>query len=451
MKNLFSGILFLSLAQLAGAQTVSDNLNWTFNQGASTSFTSPDFSLCGGEIVNYTLTSLTSQTMINYSNQINYTSPIKPGVVMPNDPGQVSTQNLPMKLSFKTKVCNLRIHFTDLDNGESLSEFSTSFASATGTTGNWTANGTMNGVTSNSVDNSAGWVQWDVPLDEISFNYFRPSYGYGLVIDSIMFDCCNPVSVCKYDDIVEFINGGYIKPSGVAGANLHVNSNGQAVRSITVNLPTYVSTVSPQCLKCDEGKQGTYGSIIQASAIAGVSAVLEDPLGLGYSRTITWTFNTPTVVDEKIEIIMQFPGTLDLSCCANSVKFCMDVTIQNEDCTSCTYQVCDGYGVKGKSAQTDASTTKGNGMQPAYNDYAEQKSFTLSPNPTSGKVIVELLNESLLGGNLSIYSIEGDEVHKTVVNRMKETLQLGELAPGAYVVTIIVNDQVSSQRLIISK
>lgn len=450
MKKLISSALLLAFVYSAQAQTVNDNLNWTFNQTPATSFTSPKFPFCNGEFVTYTVSSTSGQSMMHASNQLGLPSIVNPGIVIPGSPGSVYSTNLPMTLNFSSEVCNLKVHFTDLDVGENLFNFSTPFTAVNSTAGNFVPDAGMVNIGS-SQNNSAAWVEWSGSLSNITFTYNRPGGGYGLIIDSITFECCNPVPLCKCEHLVNYTDQGTLKSSGAALSNLHISSNGTAVRSICVNLPTYVSTASDQCLKCDAGEQGMYGSIITAGSIAGITPALKDPMGLGYSRTICWTFATPTVVDENVEIQLQFPATLDLSCCNNGVKYCLDVSFLNEDCTSCTYEICNELGTKTKEAATNTGIT-GSAMNPfIYNDFAEEKSFSLSPNPTSGKVVLELLNESFLGGYLTILTLEGQNVYNKTISRMKESLQLSDLIPGTYLVSITANGQLSSQRLVITK
>lgn len=444
MKKIILGALLLFSSQILNAQTVSDNFGWVYNSSPSTTLTSPNFPFCNGNDVNYTITS--GAAMRHYANQISGNPVASPGIIVPGNPAGVSLTNISVSFAFSQPVCNLQIHFTDLDLDESISGFSTPYANVVGTAGNLVPNGTMTTIGS-TVNNSAGWAVWNGSLSSLSFNYNRPGSGYGLIIDSITFECCTPPCRCDHEAILNSIAD--VSASGFTSANVNLNSVGIPVRSICIDLPFFQSNVDEQCLKCNVSEQEKYGTILSAMPINGVTPVLDDPYNLGYSRTICWNFTTPTIVNQDVQIDLQFPEILELSCCKNSVNFCLNATFKNEDCTSCEKQICTKFPAQTKGKETSATTSETHHVW--NNDFAEQKSFTLSPNPSSGKVEIKLLSESFIGGNLNIFDIDGKSVFSGLISRMDETIQLNNLAPGTYLVSIESNGQISSERLVISK
>jgi hypothetical protein len=452
MKKIITGaLLLLTTSSISLAQTVTSNFQWAFsptgNSNANT-LTSPNFLFCGSDSVNFSVTS-SSALICHASNRPGAPSPTTyttPGILIPNDPINVFSNTLPITLNFSKTVCNLRIRFVDIDDDESLKNISTPYSNLVDVLGDIVPDLPSTGVTA-SVDNSTGWVEWTGSLNSISFDYYRPSNGYGIFIDSIMFDCCTVP--CKCDHEATLKNASNPNSSGFSNATVTLNSNGIAVRSICINLPFYKSTADLPCLKCNTEEQAKYGSILSASAIGGVLPTLDDPYGLGYSRTICWNFPSPTVVNEQVLLDLQFPETLELSCCKNSVSYCLNVNFKNEDCTSCEYQLCTLFPEKEKAGKDSDKASVDLQTNTTWNDVAGQMAFTLSPNPTSGNVTITLTDESFLNGQLSILNAEGKDVYHGKVSKMEETIKLTDLTPGVYFVVIKSSEKTSSERLVI--
>ncbi len=247
---LVSLLLFQSL--ISNAQTVSDNLNWV--SGSSVlSTTSPSFNFCNGPIT-YTVTSPIGFMNISTAGNPNYTT----GMITPAyiyDP----SLSIPMAISFSQPVCNLRIRFTDLDGGQNeyLSNISTPYTDLTDMVGHFSNPGNGTQVNS-SMDDARGWVEWDGPITNLTFNYNRPGPGCGLIIDSIIFECCSPppcnqppnpgtnnaLSICSQGSPTDLF------PLLGAGASVNgawTNSTGAAVNMpynpVTMNPGAYTYTV----------------------------------------------------------------------------------------------------------------------------------------------------------------------------------------------------------------
>lgn len=429
-------ILGLVLTSFSFGQTVSDDFTW-IPTDSTNSATSEAFSFCNNQTVTYTVASAGIGFWNVTSNNPSLSGMIMPATILSTVP------TVPMSFSFSQSVCNLRIHFTDLDDNagidaESLSSISPAY---TGLTGNLTDPGSSSTSVVSATENGEGWIEWDGPVTGISFIYNR-ARGCGLIIDSIQFECC---SVCRCDHRASVVSFGSVSQGGFASPTINVNSNGIAVRSISVELPTYVSNVNTNCLKCDPTNQGRYGTISGAQAISGTTGVLYDPLSLGYSRTIRWDFPTPIVVNQNVQLNLRFPPVLELSCCKNDVDYCLNVTFRNEDCTSCEYQVCTKTASQSRAETQDA--------QPKLNDgemlSGQTDLFSLVPNPAKSKVEIMLSDKSLVGGQVIFTNMSGMKVMESKVSRAKETVDVSGLSSGSYLVVISNNGKSYTKTLII--
>ncbi|WP_430405266.1 PKD domain-containing protein [Fluviicola sp.] len=231
-KKILLLCLLLFRTLVSNAQTVSDNLSWVSGSSV-TSALSPSFNFCNGQVT-YTFASSIGFSNISTSGNPNYTT----GLITPSfifDP----SLSIPMSLTFSQPVCNLRIQFTDLDGGQNeyLSAISTPYSGLTDVTGHLSNPGNSTQVNSN-MDNARGWVEWSGPITNLTFNYNRPGPGCGLIIDSIIFECCsnpcqnppnpgtnNTLSICAQGASADLfpllgpgasVNGAWTNPVGMA-------------------------------------------------------------------------------------------------------------------------------------------------------------------------------------------------------------------------------------------
>lgn len=435
-KNTLSLLFGLALTSFSFGQTVSDNFTWVPTDSTN-SATSKQFSFCNNQTVSYTVAS----AGIGFWN-VTSNTPTLSGMIMPATILSTVT-TVPMNFSFSQSVCNLRIHFTDLDDNagidaESLGSISPAY---TNLTGGLTDPGTSSNAVVSPANNGAGWIEWNGPVTAVSFIYNR-ARGCGLIIDSIQFECC---SVCNCNHLASAVSFGNVSQNGSASPTINLNSNGVAVRSISVELPTYVSTVNSNCLKCDLPNQGSYGTILSAQTISGTAGVLYDPMSLGYSRTIRWDFPTPTVVNQNVQLNLRFPPALELSCCKNAVEYCLNVVFRNEDCTSCEYDLCTKGSSKSRSETQDTDAKLNDGEMSS----AQEDLFNFIPNPAKSKVEIALSDKSLVGGQVIFTNMSGMKVMEGKVNRSKEAFDVSGLSPGSYLVVISNNGKSYTKTLII--
>ncbi len=429
--------MLLFLASISHSQVVTDDLNWVSSTPVS-SATSPNFDFCGGSTVNYRITSGTHQFM-NVSGAPN-------GIIIPaNTLTDVSTA-IPINIEFSSEVCNLRIHFVDIDGlqNESITDISPAYSSLTAPF--FDPGSSMDAVDA-TTDNASGWVTWTGTLSNVTFTHSRPGAGFGLIVDSIYFECCNPCP-CPYEVELTAVNS--VEPDGSTSSEVTINTMGEAVRSICIDLPFYVSNVDDNCLKCDPAKTEQFGTIVSAGTISGATGVLHDPHNLGYSRKICWNFPVPTVVNTSVQLDLSFPPVLDLSCCKNSVSYCYDVKFVNKDCSSCEFTVCTKFpqAAAPKAGNPAQQDEQGAVLSP-YNDFIATNGFLVTPNPSDGKVEVQITDETLIGGKLAVSTSAGKTVLTAPVNRTTETFHVSTFSKGTYVVSIENNGHISSTMLIV--
>lgn len=185
MKTLSLIIALASFTQFSSAQIASDNLSWVSTTSV-TSATSPSFNTCSGP-VSYTITSSLGFRNISAAGDPNYTT----GMVTPAaifDP----SLTIPITITFSQSICNVRIRFSDLDGAQNeyLNAISPAYSGLTDVIGDFSNPGNSSQVNAN-MDNASGWVEWNGPITSISFNYNRPGAGCGLIIDSMIFECCS--------------------------------------------------------------------------------------------------------------------------------------------------------------------------------------------------------------------------------------------------------------------
>lgn len=439
MKRIFFAFGLVLCAFSSTAQ-VSDDLSWSPTTATSTA-TSPTFTLCDGSTVNYTITATNQDRFINVTAGGN--GSLLNGIIIPSVTS-IFQPAIPMNFTFTAPVCNLRIRFVDLDGiqGESISGISPTYSNLTGTY--FDPTGLMNSVDA-TIDDATGWVEWTGSVTSVDFIYNRPGTGYGLSIDSVAFDCCNN---CKCDHKVLVNSLGNVNTNGSQSINMGINSLGEAVSSICVELPFYVSSVEDECLRCDVANQELFGTIRGAQPIAGTPAVLYDPLGLGYSRKICWTFTTPTVVNQNIQLDLQFPPVLKLTCCKNKVNYCLDVTIRKPDCTFCEYTVCP-YSPQPKTASNESQSGGSDATTGRYNDHMGENDLSIKPNPASTEIEVELKNSALSNGELTIYTATGALVKTMILNSEKTTIDVSRLEPGLYLLNVRNGELTSSKQFVV--
>lgn len=448
MKNLLLVFSLLTGFYCHGQLTVTDQLNWV-GTGAQTSATSPNFDFCKktNPIVNYTLSTTTG----NFQHVSGSGNPsLTNGVIFPANTS-VSTPSVSIQFTFNQPVNDLRIRIVDLDIQETISGISPTYSSLSNETGNLVDPGSSNQVNA-SIDNSAGWIEWiGQSTTVVNLTYNRPGSGFGLVIDEIQFSCTEKMS-CKCNAKFQLDNVNGPNADGRLSTNLILDSQGEEISKVCVELPSYLSLVDDACLKCDAENQETFGSILGAQPISGTSATIHDPLGSGVSRKICYEFATPTILNgQVVQLDLLFPPVLDLSCCKNQVSYCLDIQLKKEDCTSCEYTVCSKGKIKSQGNKSIGTPPKGNKkpVRAYYNDRAELNQIRISPNPAMHEINIELSDQPLEEVTLHVFDMSGREIKSLSTSRKRLKLDVSTFAPGQYVVSYSVHGKTNNSNFVV--
>lgn len=436
--------LTLAVSGFSFGQTVSDDLTWVTTTTTTTQ-QSPDFQDCDDGIVNYRITAVTEDFQRHASGS---------GALFPAVTGTNSATSVSIDITFNTTVNNLRIKLVDLDRDASPihgnpEESITSISPAADER-------ILQGVgplgPGNSViptvNNQDCWIEFN-SASNVTFDFIRPGRGYGLIIDSIQWDCPESECPCPADIGLQ---AGNITNAGVGNANLVVSSSGEAISSLIIEMPAYQVVTDPECRECNTANPESYGSFLNVPTILGVTGVPYEPFGaIGGVRKIRYDFATPTVINQNIALQLQFPPVLDLSCCKNVVNYCLNVTLIKDDCTSCEYDVCAQNGtppgVKKRTAAFQKAPTRLNdGPMHAMmteNDFQ----LSVNPNPTSSKINATIDMEDFESAEVFLYSVEGTLISQSQTKDTRFSMEI--TTPGNYILTVTSNGKRASQKVMV--
>lgn len=77
--------------------------------------------------------------------------------------------------------------------------------------------------------------------------------------------------------------------------------------------------------------------------------------------------------------------------------------------------------------------------------------ITIYPNPTSGKITLEINNTNHSDLTINIYNVTGNLVKSEMLKQNTRQINIGDLSNGVYIVTIKSRDWTENQRLIIQR
>lgn len=254
---------------------------------------------------------------------------------------------------------------------------------------------------------------------------------YGAVWDTA--EIC-PNCICDADIVL--ISSLEPNSSGELTAQLSINTNGLAVSSVCIDLPYFQLLTDPDCIDCDVLMIPKYGTIVGGQALSGVTGVLDDPFGIGAGRRICYTFSTPTVINETINLNLQFPGIVDPITCKNLIDYCLRVKLTDENCFSCESEACPKVINKNSVEKQDESQTQ------------KSAGFELFPNPANSTVEIRLQEAGESGNKLSVYSNSGTLILNQDLQELNATIDISKLSAGTYFVTIETNGNKTTQILV---
>jgi gliding motility-associated-like protein len=163
--------------------------------------TSPNYSNGTCSDIYFSIISSEDFKMVNNGSPYN-----NDGLIVPSSMTNSAT-NIDITINFNQSVNNLRIRFVDLDeNGNPYPDPEETITLINPPpAGVSSLGGVINPIflsgdelspfdNNPSINNNdaSGWANWVGSLSQISFRYNRPGQLYGLIIDSIYFDCFSP-------------------------------------------------------------------------------------------------------------------------------------------------------------------------------------------------------------------------------------------------------------------
>jgi hypothetical protein len=165
--------------------------------------------------------------------------------------------------------------------------------------------------------------------------------------DNINISSCNPIdslplpncacNPCK-DKLTSF----------GTGTTTYTNNSISMVSTVTHG-PTKVIKVSAQivdferlgeygCLKCTKDSK-EFGNYTGGSLNSNGGHIVNG--GIGYGKQIQWQFTTPTAVSGfSYDLQMMVPPITEVSCCKDSIKFCIRWSFMDENCVTCDTLIC---------------------------------------------------------------------------------------------------------------
>lgn len=152
---------------------------------------------------------------------------------------------------------------------------------------------------------------------------------------------------------------------------------------------------------------------------------------------------------------------INIIICSPAGLFGQSIIRSSINCLGSTFME-DGLIIRqtlGQSSNTSVFNYSGLVLRQGFQQplYSRQNStliapvkFTLSPNPASGKTLLEVQGDISSYG-ITIYNINGIVVIRLNDQaQMAKWLDLSNLIPGVYIVTITTNKKIGSQKLIIN-
>ena len=448
LKRSILGLLLAS-SSILNAQDVTANFNWTNTSGNVNS--SGQIQGCNGQIIDVNMTSST----------LGHTLTGTTGAYFPEDANDPDTL-VNISITFSTPVYDLSILMNDFDyngtlsNSSSAREYASNISPYISSVTNLTPGNTSDDIFMVSggarvepllnQDNTLGWLNWTGTITSVSFTYNRPSNGgWGLILERFSFNCEPTLScICSKDKNI-FNTIGRVSNNGQTSSEIQVNSNGLEISKLNISIPYWESLLDPSCLSCNSGAIFDAGKILTASTIVGVTPTFAG--NGGPASEIVYEFSNPISLDDAITLFMQFPPALELSCCRNSVNYCIKIEMITENCEVCETTICTFNESEKESKVSDKKSTIAN-TNISTNVDSQNAITTISiyPNPASDIINIEL---PIAEGKLYIYNSNGQLINQIAVNSKNMRLNTLSMETGIYVIKHKYNGNSASEKLIV--
>ena len=365
-------------------------------------------------------------------------------------------QTVSITINFKEPVCDLRLKIDDLDqtscgsSGPSPRETMLITPVFSGIAPSVSPPTTLFNFLGSTIvpagnNNTGGWVEFNgLTLSAVTIRYNRVS-GCLAFLDSLTYNCCED---CMCDNQNNSLTGNTTIPnSGSTTASVDIHSAGVPIKKLNISLPYYKSFADPECIKCDAPNISQYGKITNLPTIAGVTPSFVGPTSSG-SAEIVYEFSTPTVINHTINLALQFPPTLNLTCCPNRVNYCVKLGLIDKDCKICEQLLCVKSQVTGGGSSGGGSSTPVHqGSSKSRLDQNQQNpKLLLTPNPTSSKLDVQLPSDA--EGTIEILDLNGKRIKMDNVSTDAITLDVSKLTPGTYLLKYTSGDAVMTEKFV---
>jgi len=282
-------------------------------------------------------------------------------------------------------------------------------------------------------DDSDGacWLGWTGCYDTLRFVYNRVGTQLGLHVHRVDFECECDCKGCTCPTQVNLTSAGTTaNEDGRVAAQLEILSGSTAISQVNVSLPWYAMTASAECIDCGAHDISMNGHFIGASPLAGENSTFVGPPGVLHSGEVTYCFGGSAVVNETIDLKMQFPELLDLECCRPDVEYCIKVEVIDEDCRYCEFLFCLPRRERNQLG-SPTPPTPGN----SHVEKSATGSLLIYPNPTNGK-IQAVIPPSHVASTFTIHDKVGKQVMKGAANGTLLNLDVSSLPSGQYIFSL---------------
>lgn len=262
----------------------------------------------------------------------------------------------------------------------------------------------------------------------------------------------NEYQDCACDSRSELWEMSWLDANGATTMGIWLNSS-FAVKKIKITLVNYNQLTVAGCELCNAPVVNSYGTITNTPIIGGTPSVLSaatNPGGAAFSRELVWSFATPQVVSQPVNLNFQFPPVGGHNC-PNGAEFCLKIEYWDEDCHVCENAlyivVGDGMNWKIKNPSEETGSTgsaESKTMQPS----ADQ--MHVYPNPAANSITIEM-PAGTETGIVKIYDSFGKMVMEQTVTGITNQLNTESLTPGLYSVRYVNGKNQYVTTLMISK
>lgn len=276
---------------------------------------------------------------------------------------------------------------------------------------------------------------------KVCVKWYDACYGekYEKCYEVVVTSCCAcDMKIVKNESTTDWA-GGYI-----IGA-FHINSGSKKVVSMDLSVPYWDYNFEEAGCKipCDQFATGYWlGNLVKFTQVNGYDPVHAGCFDEFYAREVNWKFPSPQYIDQDFKYVLTVPPTS----CKLNYKYCIKVELHYDDCTSCECTICFNGSEVICSCEPAGKAAKSSDM-PAELTTAN---VSIYPNPNGGKFTVKMAHTSE-SKVIIVTDMTGQMVKKSIVSGDASDLELSNVAPGTYNVTITGGGNTVTKRVVITK